>query len=128
ILEKEAELIEIVRLVGMETLSSQDRLILETARAIREDFLHQSAFDDRDAYTTLTKQYRMLRAIMLFHSYASKAIEKGVSIDKIHKMPVKEGLVKMRYIAHSKVEEDFDKLEQEIQQAFSTFGIESKVL
>ncbi|MCM8762735.1 MAG: V-type ATP synthase subunit A [Candidatus Omnitrophica bacterium] len=128
ILEKEAELIEIVRLVGMETLSSHDRLILETARAIREDFLHQSAFDDRDAYTTLKKQYRMLRAVMLFHSCASDAIEKGVSIDKIHKMPVKEGLVKMRYIPHSKVKEDFDRLEQEIQQAFSTLGIESKAL
>ncbi|HPP30715.1 MAG TPA: V-type ATP synthase subunit A, partial [bacterium] len=120
ILEKEAELTEIVRLVGMETLSAQDRLILDTARAIREDFLHQSAFDDRDAYTTLKKQYRMLKAIILFHRYASSAMEKGVSVDKIRHLPVKEGLVKMRYIPHSKVDEEFDRLDAEIKKSFTT--------
>jgi len=120
ILEKEAELTEIVRLVGMETLSAQDRLILDTARAIREDFLHQSAFDDRDAYTTLKKQYRMLKAIILFHRYASSAMEKGVSVDKIRHLPVKEGLVKMRYIPHPKVDEEFDRLDAEIKKSFTT--------
>lgn len=119
ILEREAELIEIVRLVGMETLSAQDRLILETARTIREDFLHQSAFDDRDAYTTLQKQYRMLKAIMLFHSYASQAVERGVPIEKVSHLPVKERIVNMRYIPPSN-EEEFDRLEQTIKDAFAT--------
>ncbi|MCX8081947.1 MAG: V-type ATP synthase subunit A [bacterium] len=128
ILEKEAELLEIVRLVGMETLSAQDRLILETARSIREDFLHQSAFDERDAYTTLKKQYRMLKTIILFYQYASQAIEKGISIEKIHNLHIRENIVKMRYIAHSKVEEEFGKLETNIKEAFPTLGIESKVL
>ena len=122
ILEKEAELTEIVRLVGMETLSAQDRLVLDTARAIREDFLHQSAFDDRDAYTTLKKQYRMLKAIILFHHYASEAIDKGVSIEKIRHLPVKEDIVKMRYIPHPKVDEEFDRLESAIKQSFSTLS------
>ena len=119
ILEKEAELTEIVRLVGMETLSAQDRLVLDTARAIREDFLHQSAFDDRDAYTTLKKQYRMLKAILLFHHYASEAIDKGASIEKIRHLPVKEEIVKMRYIPHPKVDEEFDRLESVIKQSFA---------
>ncbi|MDD3726054.1 MAG: V-type ATP synthase subunit A [Candidatus Ratteibacteria bacterium] len=119
ILEREAELIEIVRLVGMETLSAQDRLILETARTIREDFLHQSAFDDRDAYTTLQKQYRMLKAIMLFHSYASQAVERGVPIEKVSHLPVKERIVNMRYIPPSN-EEEFDRLEQTIKDTFAS--------
>jgi V/A-type H+-transporting ATPase subunit A len=122
ILEKEAELTEIVRLVGMETLSAQDRLVLDTARAIREDFLHQSAFDDRDAYTTLKKQYRMLKAIILFHHYASELLAKGVSIEKIRHLPVKEDIVKMRYIPHPKVDEEFNKLESKIRETFATLS------
>ncbi len=117
ILEKESELLEIVRLVGMETISVQDRLILETARSIREDFLHQSAFDERDAYTTLKKQYRMLRAILLFHTLALAAIERGKSLDEILKNPVKEDIVRMRYIPEDKLEE-FDALEEKIKNSF----------
>jgi len=117
ILEKESELLEIVRLVGMETISVQDRLILETARSIREDFLHQSAFDERDAYTTLKKQYRMLRAILLFHTLALAAIEKGKTLDEILKNPVKEDIARMRYIPEDKLEE-FDSLEEKIKNSF----------
>ncbi|NLG11545.1 MAG: V-type ATP synthase subunit A [Elusimicrobia bacterium] len=127
ILEKESELIEIVRLVGMETLSANDRLILDTAKTIREDFLHQLAFDDRDAYTTLKKQYRMLKAIILFHRYASRAIEQGVPVDKISAFPVKEDIVSMRYIPHSK-EGAFDLLEQAIKDAFIASDIGNKGL
>ncbi|MGI6595358.1 MAG: V-type ATP synthase subunit A [Candidatus Ratteibacteria bacterium] len=127
ILEKESELIEIVRLVGMETLSANDRLILDTAKTIREDFLHQLAFDDRDAYTTLKKQYRMLKAIILFHRYASRAIEQGVPVDKISAFPVKEDIVSMRYIPHSE-EGAFDLLEQAIKDAFIASDIGNKGL
>lgn len=127
ILEKESELIEIVRLVGMETLSANDRLILDTAKTIREDFLHQLAFDDRDAYTTLKKQYRMLKVIILFHRYASRAIEQGVPVDKISAFPVKEDIVSMRYIPHSE-EGAFDLLEQAIKDAFIASDIGNKGL
>ncbi len=118
ILEKEAELNEIVRLVGMETLSLQDRLILETARSIREDFLHQSAFDERDAYTTLRRQYRMLKAILLFHHLASDELQKGAVLEKIMGMSVRTHIVKMRYIAPEETEAEFDKIEQEIHGSF----------
>jgi V/A-type H+/Na+-transporting ATPase subunit A len=120
ILERESELNEIVRLVGMETLSLQDRLTLETARSIREDFLHQSAFDDRDAYTTLQKQYRMLKAILHFHHMAGSAIEKKVPLEEIMKTTVREKIVKMRYIAEDKVKEEFDKIDKEIEENLSS--------
>jgi V/A-type H+-transporting ATPase subunit A len=118
ILEKESELNEIVRLVGMETLSAQDRLVLETARSIREDFLHQSAFDERDAYTTLKKQYRMLNSILIFHRLASRAIEKGASVEDILEMPVREAIVKARYISPEKLGE-FDSLDSGISASFT---------
>jgi len=119
ILERESELLEIVRLVGMETLSVQDRLLLETARSIREDFLHQSAFDERDAYTTLQKQYRMLKVILAFHKLASKSIEKEKPLDDILKFPVREDIAHIRYIPEEKMAE-FDKLEQNISKAFES--------
>ncbi|MCK9265345.1 V-type ATP synthase subunit A [bacterium] len=117
ILEKEADLNEIVRLVGMETLSAQDRLVLETARSIREDFLHQSAFDERDSYTTLQKQYKMLNSILLFHRLASKKISEGADLDEIMKMDIREAIVKARYIPPTRLTE-FDALEQDIHKAF----------
>ena len=113
ILEREAELLEIVRLVGMETLSDEDRLTLETARSIREDFLHQSAFDERDAYTTLKKQYLMLKTIITFHHFAFQMIKKGKPLSEILKIPVREDIVKMRYIGEDKLEE-FNKIIEKI--------------
>ena len=117
ILEKESELLEIVRLVGMETLSVQDRLLLETARSIREDFLHQSAFDERDAYTTLQKQYRMLKVILAFHNLSSKSIEKGIPLDDILKFPIRENIAHMRYISEKNMDE-FDNIEEKVTQSF----------
>jgi len=109
ILERESELLEIVRLVGMETLSDEDRLILETARMVREDFLHQSAFDERDAYTTLKKQYLMLKTIILFHRFALEQIKQGKPLSDILKHPVREDIVKMRYIAEDELD-NFNKI------------------
>ncbi|HRR95333.1 MAG TPA: V-type ATP synthase subunit A, partial [Candidatus Ratteibacteria bacterium] len=109
ILEREDELLEIVRLVGMETLSEEDRLILETARSIREDFLHQSAFDERDAYTTLKKQYLMLKTIILFHRFAIEQIKKGKSLSDILKHPVRADITRMRYISENKLD-DFNNI------------------
>ena len=76
LLQQEAELKEIVRLVGLDALSPQDRILLETAKSIREDFLHQNAFDaDDDQYTSLAKQYRMLKAILDLHDARIEALE-----------------------------------------------------
>jgi len=117
LLEKEAELLEIVRLVGMETLSSTDRLILEVARSIREDFLHQSAFDEMDEYSTLKKQYLMLKSIILFYRKSLNEIEKGKSLEEILKKPVKEEIARMKYIPENKLEE-FLKIHQKIESSF----------
>ncbi|MCM8806684.1 MAG: V-type ATP synthase subunit A [Candidatus Omnitrophica bacterium] len=117
LLEREAELLEIVRLVGMETLSLKDRLILEIARSIREDFLHQSAFDEMDAYTTLKKQYYMLKTIILFYRVSSSALEKGKTLEEILKNPVREEIARMRYIPEKNYEE-FLKLHEKILNLF----------
>jgi V/A-type H+-transporting ATPase subunit A len=96
----------------------QDRLVLETARSIREDFLHQSAFDDRDAYTTLRRQYRMLKVILLFHHLAADELQKGTALERIMGMSVRTHIVKMRYIAPEETEKEFEKTEDEIRGSF----------
>jgi V/A-type H+-transporting ATPase subunit A len=98
LLEQEAELIEIVRLVGAEALSPQDRLALETSRSIREDFLHQNAFHEIDTFTTMEKQYEMLKTILHFHKQALAAIETGVETAEIFKLAVREEIARAKYI------------------------------
>jgi V/A-type H+-transporting ATPase subunit A len=115
LLEQEAELLEIVRLVGAEALSPQDRLALETARSIREDFLHQNAFHAVDTFTTMTKQYEMLKTILHFHKQALAAIEAGVESAELFKLAVREEIARAKYIPQddiakvSKIRETIDK-------------------
>jgi V/A-type H+-transporting ATPase subunit A len=103
LLEQEAELLEIVRLVGAEALSPQDRLALETSRSIREDFLHQNAFHDIDTFTDMNKQYEMLKNILHFHKRALAAIETGIETADISKLPVREEIARAKYIPHESV-------------------------
>ena len=103
LLEQEAELLEIVRLVGAEALSPADRLALETARSIREDFLHQNAFHHVDTYTSMTKQYEMLKNILHFHKQAIAAIQAGVETSDIFKLPVREQIARAKYIPESDI-------------------------
>ncbi len=98
LLEQEAELLEIVRLVGAEALSPQDRLALETARSIREDFLHQNAFHEVDTYTPMDKQYEMLKTVLHFHKQALAAIDAGVETADIFKLTVREEIARAKYI------------------------------
>jgi V/A-type H+-transporting ATPase subunit A len=98
LLEEESELQEIARLVGVESLSLKDRLILESSRSIREDFLHQNAFHPQDTYTSLRKQYLMLRSILHFHHSGLKAIEAGVDLDDILKLKVRENISKIKFL------------------------------
>ncbi len=105
ILQQEAELKEIARLVGVDALSNRDRLVLGTAKAIREDFLHQNAFDDIDTYTSFPKQYRMLRNIIAMNRHAQDAIEQGVSPEVIFGLPVQEEISRARYIPEAEMDE-----------------------
>jgi V/A-type H+-transporting ATPase subunit A len=103
LLEQEAELLEIVRLVGAEALSPADRLALETGRSIREDFLHQNAYHEVDTHTSMAKQYEMLKTISHFHERALAAIEAGVETTDIFKLAVREEIARAKDIPQSDI-------------------------
>jgi V/A-type H+-transporting ATPase subunit A len=98
LLEIESELQEIARLVGVESLSPKDRLVLESARSIREDFLHQNAFHPQDTYTSLRTQYLMLRTIVHFHNSGIHALDEGVSLENILSLKIRENISKMKFL------------------------------
>jgi len=119
LLEQEAELLEIVRLVGAEALSPQDRFALETSRSIREDFLHQNAFHEVDTYTSMDKQYEMLKTILHFHKQALAAIETGVETTVISKLAVREEIARAKYIPQddiAKVRQIRETIDKQIKQ------------
>ena len=113
ILQEESELEEIARLVGIDALSNQERLVLETARSIREDFLHQNAFDEVDTYTSIKKQYRILKLIILFHKNALKALKSDITIEKLNSLPVKAKIVRAKFIKEKNMNM-FSEIEKEI--------------
>ncbi|MGN0173000.1 MAG: V-type ATP synthase subunit A [Acutalibacteraceae bacterium] len=113
-LQEEAELEEIVKLVGMDALSAPDRLKLETARSIREDFLHQNAFHEIDTYTSLNKQYKMMRLIMSYYDNALEGLQKGASIDSLVALPVREDIGRIKYATEDKVDSEYERIEQKI--------------
>jgi V/A-type H+-transporting ATPase subunit A len=119
LLEQEAELLEIVRLVGAEALSPQDRLALETARSIREDFLHQNAFHEIDTFTSMAKQYEMLKTILHFHKQALAAIDAGAETADIFKLAVREQIARAKYIPQdemAKVSQIRETIDKQIKQ------------
>jgi len=105
LLQEEAELKEIARLVGVDALSNRDRLLLGTAKALREDFLHQNAFDSVDTYTSFPKQYKMLRNIMTFNRLSQEAIAQGVEAEELLDLDVNEQISRSRYIPESELDE-----------------------
>jgi V/A-type H+-transporting ATPase subunit A len=107
LLEQEAELQEIVRLIGVDALSPEDRLILEGARSIREDFLHQNAFHEIDTYASLKKQYTMLSLCMFYYNKAKEALTRGVVFSDIVKMDVRDHIARAKYLKESEI----DKIE-----------------
>ncbi len=121
ILQQEAELEEIVRLVGVDALSPEDRLILESAKSIREDFLYQNAFHPDDQYTTLNKQYRILKLVLNFYEYSKEALEKEVSIQEISSMKVKEDIARARTVHESKIDR-LDEIERKIEEEIKEIG------
>lgn len=109
-LHDESELDEIVKLVGMDALSAPDRLKLEAARSIREDFLHQDAFHEVDTYTSLDKQYRMMELVLNYYDISLDALSKGVSIDALVKLPVRENIGRFKYVKAELMEEEFYRI------------------
>jgi len=125
LLQKEAELKELVRLVGVDSLSPQDRIVLETTKSMREDFLQQSAFDPEDAYTRLGKQYLMLRTILGLHHLCLKALEKKAALRKLLDIPARESIARMRYVSEADTGR-FETLENEIKRQVAACMVESR--
>ena len=109
-LQIEANLEEIVKLVGVDALSPEDRLTLETARSVREDFLQQNAFEDVDSYTQLSKQFTMMELVFFFEDKAKKAIEAGVDVDSLAALPVRERIGRFKAVPDA----DFRRVADEI--------------
>ena len=114
LLQEEAELEEIVKLVGMDALSAPDRLKLEAARSIREDYLHQNAFDDTDTYTSLNKQYLMMELILAFYDKSATGLEKGAAIEKIVSMPSRERIGRFKYTSENKIDSEYTEILAEL--------------
>ena len=123
LLQEEAELEEIVRLVGVDALSVGDRLTLEVAKSIREDYLHQNAYHEVDTYTSLHKQYRMLKLILSFYYMGKKAIDAGAEIRDIFALPVRERIGRAKYTPEQQVEEVFYKIETDLKSQMEALTI-----
>jgi len=119
ILEKESELEEIVRLVGVDSLSGSDRVILLTARMLREDFLHQIAYHEADTYSSIEKQYKMMDTIIYFYEQASSCLKLSADIKDIENMKVREKIARMKYIKKENIE-NIDKIKKDIDKEFSS--------
>ncbi len=114
ILGEEANLEEIVKLVGMDALSASDRLKLEIARSIREDFLHQNAFHEVDTYTSLNKQFLMLNLIFKFQETANELITNGVEVEEILKFKSREKIGRFKYVEKDDLEKEYEEILKEM--------------
>ncbi len=117
LLQLESELEEIVKLVGYDSLSAPDRLSLEAARSIREDYLQQNAFDGVDTYTSLPKQYGMLKMVLHFYYEAKTALDAGVPVEKIFALPVREKIARMKYVEEENVKSYLDAATDELESS-----------
>ena len=115
LLEQESQLNEIVRLVGIDALSRDERMVMETAKSLREDFLHQNAFHEIDTYASMDKQFKMLRMIVNFHHAGLDALHKGAPMNKLFNLPVREQIARMRYLEEKDIAQ-IDKLEDTIKE------------
>ncbi len=115
LLQAESELEEIVKLVGYDSLSAPDRLTLEAARSIREDYLQQNAFDDVDTYSSLKKQVGMLKLVLKYYEEAKAAIGAFANVEKLFALPVRERIARVKYIPEDEVEAYIAKTYKEIE-------------
>ena len=110
LLQEEAELDEIVKLVGMDALSAPDRLKLEAASSIREDFLHQDAFHEVDTFTSLKKQHMMMMLVLAYYDQAGEALNKGVNIERLVNLPVRETIGRFKYTPEGELDKAYDNI------------------
>jgi V/A-type H+-transporting ATPase subunit A len=115
LLQREADLEEMVRLVGMDALSDADRLTMQAAKMIREDFLHQNAFMEVDTYTSLEKQFKMLDTIIHYHRKSREALEAGADMDDLMKLDVLERIARAKLIPEDE-REQFDAIRKEVDE------------
>lgn len=120
LLTEEASLNEIVKMVGMDALSPQDRLKMEAARSIREDFLHQNSFDEIDTYTSLPKQYDMMKLVYAFYEEGSKALKDGANIEDIVSMQVRERIGRFKYTKESDIAEEYSSVQAALATEIAT--------
>lgn len=119
LLQEETSLLEVVRLVGRDTLSDEDQVKLDTTKSIREDFLQQNAFHDVDTFCPLEKQFKMLDTILYFYDKCQEALEKGVYFSEIEKLDVKENIARMKYLPNDdlgKIDAIKDKIDSELKK------------
>ena len=114
LLQDEAELEEIVKMVGMDALSPGDRLKMEAARSIREDFLHQNSFHEVDTYTSLKKQLLMMRLVIAYYEKSVEALEKGASVNDLVKLPVREAIGRYKYTLEDHLDEEYKKVTEQL--------------
>ncbi len=122
VLQEENQLNEIVRLVGMDALGARDRLTMETAKSIREDYLHQNAFHEVDTFTSLHKQYKMMKLILGFYHEATEALDHDVELNDLLKLPVREQIGRSKYVEEqnlSKLDEIAREIRKEIGELIS---------
>ena len=110
LLQDEAELQEIVQLVGMDALSAPDRLKLEAARSIREDFLHQNSFHEIDTYTPLEKQYLLMKLVLAYYNDATKALSHGADVEDLVRLPVRERIGRFKYTTPDAIEAEYESV------------------
>ena len=125
LLQEESELDEIVRLVGIDALSFADRIKMEAAKMIREDYLHQVAFHEVDTYTSPAKQVKMLSLIIHYYEYCMDALEKGADFNKLLAMGVKDRISRAKYIPETEMD-TFDDIERQLKQEIKALSEEGE--
>ncbi len=116
ILQKEAEINEIVQLVGYDALPEKEKMVLDIAKVIREDFLQQSAFDEVDTYSSMNKQYMMIKSIMLLYEKERDAVERGVSVDQMQGTSAKQKIARMKFTREEQIQKYFDDVKSAIDE------------
>ena len=124
LLQDESELEEIVQLVGMDALSPPDRLKLEAARSIREDFLHQDSFHETDTYTSPEKMDIMMTLVLSYYDAALKALESGVAVNDLVGLPVREAIGRFKYVTAEKINEEYDAIAQRLADEIAGLKLE----
>ena len=118
-MQDEAELEEIVKMVGMDALSAGDRLKMEAARSIREDFLHQNSFHEVDTYSSLKKQYLLMKLVVAYYEQGAEALANGANIQDLVKLEVREKIGRFKYVLEENLEEEYKAILEQLAKEIS---------